>query len=143
MVNELLKTIIETMKERKTVCRIMQAKDVKSEYNAEKEALSQQIEEFRKLIHKQNGNPINIEEVKDLINEENALEIAFLFVIGKFELKIFSDVGVRLICTLDQLKEEQILARNLSRTLFGEFMTFDVPWKPKTSDERILLESVK
>ena len=131
----LLKQLIETMKERETVRRIMQAKDAKSEYNSEKEALSQQIEEFRKLLQEQ--NPINIKEVEDLINEENAFEIAFLFVIGKFELRIFSDVGMRLICALDK-KEEKVLAENLSRTLLGEFRTFDVPWKPNTSDEWIL-----
>lgn len=136
MNNFLLKELIEKMKERDTVRKIMQAKDVKAVYYEEKNAMSGQIEEFRESVQMQrNLGWVPLDSVKDIISSKNALEAAFVVIMCKFNLEIFLDNGKTLLDSLLEVHNEyENEAINFHNKLFRDF------WDSKDSEESVLRE---
>lgn len=134
--NFLLKELIEKMEERGTVRKIVQAKDVKAVYYEEKNAMSNQIEEFRESIQMQiNLGRVPFDSVKDIISYKNALEAAFVVVMCKINFKNFPDNGYTLLHSLLEVHNEyKNEAINFHNKLLRNF------WYSKDSEESVLME---
>lgn len=74
MTEEILKNVIQTMRQRETIKRITQEKDVWMAYKEEKNALSKSLEQLKQNIGKRNS----ISEIFYMIDKNNAVEIAVI-----------------------------------------------------------------
>lgn len=75
MTEEILKNVIKTMRQRETIKRITQEKDVWMAYKEEKNALSKSLEQLKQQnIGKRNS----MSEIFYMIDKNNAVEIAVI-----------------------------------------------------------------
>lgn len=75
MTEEILKKVIQTMRQRETIKRITQEKDVWMAYKEEKNALSKSLEQLKQNIGRKRNS---ISEIFYMIDKNNAVEIAVI-----------------------------------------------------------------
>ena len=91
MTEEILKKVIQTMRQRETIKRITQEKDVWVAYKEEKNALSKSLEQLKQNIGKRNS----ISEIFYMIDKNNAVEIAVILLmmgLDDIDLMTLNDV---------------------------------------------------
>lgn len=81
MTEEILKNVIQTMRQRETIKRITQEKDVWMAYKEEKNALSKSLEQLKQNIGKRNS----ISEIFYMIDKNNAVEIAVILLMMELD----------------------------------------------------------
>lgn len=121
--NEVIKTLNELVrifKERDTVRKILQAKDVKAVYEEEKAAMSEQLESFNNEMQPfidEGEEPIS--DVSEVISSENVVEICFILLMsGVDDEDLVDDIG-DIEFTLGQVQgERQEIANRLSDFLY-------------------------
>lgn len=119
MTEEILKNVIQTMRQRETIKRITQEKDVWMAYKEEKNALSKSLEQLKQNIGKKRNS---MSEIFYMIDKNNAVEIAvILLMMGLDDIDVmtlkdaeefieilkcdvegeFKEIAVRFACFLD------------------------------------------
>ena len=120
-----LEELIKKMKKRKTVKNILGAKDVKSVFYEEKEALSENLMLFSKEIEKQ--EKVAFEHLPLCINTDNIIELCFvILMVEKLEettlVKYWIDIVIKLKQVTDgSLKE---VAKRFEELFYEENQRF-------------------
>lgn len=76
--------LVEIFKERNTVRKILQAKNIKAVYESEKAAMSEQIKSFKEMMLpfiEESERPIS--EVSEVISTDNVVEICFILLMSE------------------------------------------------------------
>lgn len=127
--NEVIKQLNElvaTFKERDTVRKILQAKDVKAVYEEEKAAVRHELESFKEMMLpfiKESEYPIS--DVSEVISPENVVEICFILLMSGVDDDDLTDNYEEIEPILDQVKgEQQEIADRFAEFLYGDFHCF-------------------
>lgn len=127
--NEVIKTLNELVrisKERDTVRKILQAKDVKAVYEEEKAAVRHELESFKDMIQlfiDEFEYPIS--DVSEVISPENVVEICFILLMSRVDDCDLTDNCEEIDPILNQVKgEQQEIAKRFSEFLYDEVNFF-------------------
>lgn len=126
---KLLNELIAIFKERDTVRKILQAKDVKAVYKEEKATVKYELESFKEMMLpfiRESEYPIS--DVSEVISPENVVEICFILLMSK----VVDDCDLADNCEeieiiLNRVKgEQQEIADRFSEFLYVESHCFSV-----------------
>lgn len=141
--NEVIKQLNElvaTFKERDTVRKILQAKDVKAVYEEEKAAVRHELESFKEMMLpfiKESEYPIS--DVSEVISPENVVEICFILLMSGVDDDDLTDNYEEIEPILDQVKgEQQEIADRFAEFLYGEFQCFSTYTEEELLKELLL-----
>lgn len=141
--NEVIKQLNElvaTFKERDTVRKILQAKDVKAVYEEEKAAMSEQLESFNNEMQPfidEGEEPIS--DVSEVISSENVVEICFILLMSGVDDCDLADNYEEIESILNQIKgEQQEIADRFAEFLYGEFQCFSTYTEEELLKELLL-----
>lgn len=134
---ERLDELVRIFKERDTVRKILQAKDVKAVYEEEKTAMSKQLESFNnemQIFIEENETPIS--DPSEVISPENVVEICFILLMSRVDDCALTDNCEEIDPILSQVKgEEQEIAKR-----FSDFLYEKVRFFSDYTDEEVLKE---
>lgn len=119
---ERLNELIKILKERNTVRKILQAKDVKSVYEEEKVAMKEQLESFYEEMQPYIANvEYPVSDVSDVVCSENIVEIYFILIMtGIDDVELFDDWAVPRF-RLEKVDEDlQEISKKISEFVCGD-----------------------
>lgn len=123
---ERLNELVKTLKERNTIRKILQAKDVKAAYEEEKEALKEQLESFEHEVHaftERDEYPIS--NVSEVICTENVVEVCFILLMTGVNDDDLTEDWVDIETILNQVQGDlQEIAQKFSEFLYEESQLF-------------------
>ena len=126
---KILEKLMKTMKERKTVKNILEAKDVKSVYYKEKEALSDILTLFSREAEQQcNGTEkVVFEHLPLCVNTDNVIELCFaILMLDSLEETTLVKYWIDIVIRLRQIKDGSLkeVAKRFEELFYEENQRF-------------------